>query len=93
MDDEDYGRRRAAQMSNHQPTRPVDKDKNEAELGISIKKAVTAEETAPSESRTFSFDHRDLKQSAEDPSRLWLLEQKHVRSKPSSSHIHHMIPD
>jgi len=50
MDDEDYGRRRAAAMSNHQPTRPVDKEKNEAELGVSIKKAVTAEETAPSKS-------------------------------------------
>lgn len=53
MDDEDYGRRRAAAMSNHQPTRPVDKDKNEAELGVSIKKAVTPEETAPSECETF----------------------------------------
>jgi hypothetical protein len=53
MDDEDYGRRRAAAMSNHQPTRPVDKDKNEAELGVSIKKAVTPEETAPSECDTY----------------------------------------
>lgn len=55
MDDEDYGRRRAAAMSNHQPTRPVDKDKNEAELGVSIKKAVTPEETAPSEWKTYMY--------------------------------------
>lgn len=35
--------------ANHQPTRPVDKDKNEAELAVHIKKATSAEETAPSE--------------------------------------------
>lgn len=34
--------------ANHQPTRPVDKDKNEAELSQNIKKATSAEETAPS---------------------------------------------
>jgi hypothetical protein len=52
MDDEDYGRRRAAATSNHQPTRPVDKEKNEAELILSIKKSTSPEETAPS---TFRF--------------------------------------
>lgn len=31
----------------HQPTRPVDKDKAENELAIHIKKATSAEETAP----------------------------------------------
>lgn len=35
--------------ANHQPTRPVDKEKNEAELSVNIKKATNAEETAPSE--------------------------------------------
>ncbi len=33
----------------HQPTRPVDKDKTEAELSLNIKKATSPEETAPSE--------------------------------------------
>lgn len=32
----------------HQPTRPVDKDKTEAELSLNIKKATSPEETAPS---------------------------------------------
>jgi hypothetical protein len=40
---------RAAARASHQPTRPVDKDKNEAELSQNIKKATSAEETAPSE--------------------------------------------
>lgn len=31
----------------HQPTRPVDKDKTEVELALHVKKAVSAEETAP----------------------------------------------
>lgn len=31
----------------HYPTRPVDKDKAEAELVVNIKKATSAEETAP----------------------------------------------
>ena len=31
----------------HQPTRPVDKDKTEIELALHVKKAVSAEETAP----------------------------------------------
>jgi len=31
----------------HYPTRPVDKDKAEHELVINIKKATSAEETAP----------------------------------------------
>lgn len=33
----------------HQPTRPVDKEKTEAELSVNIKKATSPEETAPSE--------------------------------------------
>jgi hypothetical protein len=33
---------------NHQPTRPVDKDKTESELAVCIKKATSPEETAPS---------------------------------------------
>ena len=41
--------RAAAGSSNHQPTRAVDKEKNEAELSVNIKKATSAEETAPSE--------------------------------------------
>lgn len=41
--------RAAASGSGHQPTRPVDKDKTEAELSVNIKKATSAEETAPSE--------------------------------------------
>ena len=49
---------RAAARTSHQPTRPVDKDKNEAELSQNIKKATSAEETAPSEQHT---DHmRDM---------------------------------
>jgi hypothetical protein len=49
-DDEDYGRRNAYQTGLHQPTRPVDKEKTEAELSLNIKKATSPEETAPSES-------------------------------------------
>jgi hypothetical protein len=44
---EDYPDRPRPGM-NHQPTRPVDKEKNEAELAVHIKKATSAEETAPS---------------------------------------------
>lgn len=47
-DDDDY-RRRQLSGPGHQPTRPVDKEKAEAELMQSIKKAVSADETAPSE--------------------------------------------
>lgn len=47
-DDEDYGRRNAHSATLHQPTRPVDKEKNEAELSLNIKKATSPEETAPS---------------------------------------------
>lgn len=32
----------------HQPTRPVDREKNESELALNIKKATSPEETAPS---------------------------------------------
>ncbi|ORY35527.1 ANTH domain-domain-containing protein [Naematelia encephala] len=39
--------RAAASGSMHQPTRPVDKEKTEAELSVNIKKATSAEETAP----------------------------------------------
>jgi len=46
-DDEDYGRRNAYQTGLHQPTRPVDKEKTEAELSLNIKKATSPEETAP----------------------------------------------
>lgn len=55
LDDEDYGRRQALNAPNHQPTRPVDKERAETELALSIKKATSPEETAPSE---FS-DHDD----------------------------------
>jgi huntingtin-interacting protein 1-related protein len=48
-DPDDYPSvRAAASGANHQPTRPVDKDKTEGELGQSIKKATSPEETAPS---------------------------------------------
>jgi hypothetical protein len=40
----------------HQPTRPVDKDKTEAELSLNIKKATSPEETAPSELVLFVFE-------------------------------------
>lgn len=46
-DYDDYPARSAAN-GNHQPTRPVDKEKNEAELSTNIKKATSPEETAPS---------------------------------------------
>jgi hypothetical protein len=46
-DYDDYPTVRAA--ASHQPTRPVDKEKTEAELAGNIKKATSAEETAPSE--------------------------------------------
>ncbi|WVN85953.1 uncharacterized protein L203_101110 [Cryptococcus depauperatus CBS 7841] len=39
--------RAAARGAEHQPTRPVDKDKTESELTVSIKKATSPEETAP----------------------------------------------
>ncbi|XAO25641.1 hypothetical protein I312_104469 [Cryptococcus bacillisporus CA1280] len=39
--------RAAASGSSHQPTRPVDKEKTEAELSVNIKKATSPEETAP----------------------------------------------
>ncbi|WVW85567.1 hypothetical protein I302_107605 [Kwoniella bestiolae CBS 10118] len=39
--------RAAASGANHQPTRPVDKDKTESELSVNIKKATSPEETAP----------------------------------------------
>ncbi|KAK8854744.1 hypothetical protein IAR55_003483 [Kwoniella newhampshirensis] len=39
--------RAAANGANHQPTRPVDKEKTEAELSVNIKKATSPEETAP----------------------------------------------
>ncbi|WWC90657.1 uncharacterized protein L201_005593 [Kwoniella dendrophila CBS 6074] len=39
--------RAAASGTNHQPTRPVDKDKTESELSVNIKKATSPEETAP----------------------------------------------
>ncbi|WRT68456.1 uncharacterized protein IL334_005432 [Kwoniella shivajii] len=39
--------RAAASGANHQPTRPVDKDKTESELTVNIKKATSPEETAP----------------------------------------------
>ncbi|WVR00049.1 hypothetical protein IAU59_007191 [Kwoniella sp. CBS 9459] len=39
--------RAAASGGSHQPTRPVDKDKTEAELSVNIKKATSPEETAP----------------------------------------------
>ncbi|KAL7422732.1 sla2 Src-like adaptor 2 [Cryptotrichosporon argae] len=39
--------RAGASGSNHQPTRAVDKEKNEAELSVNIKKATSPEETAP----------------------------------------------
>ena len=42
--------RAAARDNSHLPTRPVDKEKNESELSVHIKKATSAEETAPSES-------------------------------------------
>lgn len=48
LDDEDYGRRNAANASNYQPTRPVDKERAESDLALSIKKATSPEETAPS---------------------------------------------
>lgn len=48
LDDEDYGRRQALNASNHQPTRPVDKERAEADLALSIKKATSPEESAPS---------------------------------------------
>lgn len=44
--------RAAASGSSHQPTRPVDKEKTEAELSVNIKKATSPEETAPSQSLT-----------------------------------------
>ncbi|BEI82406.1 hypothetical protein CcaverHIS002_0302740 [Cutaneotrichosporon cavernicola] len=44
-DDGPYGGRPMG--SGHQPTRPVDKDKTEAELSLNIKKATSPEETAP----------------------------------------------
>ncbi|KAI5454650.1 sla2 Src-like adaptor 2 [Naganishia albida] len=47
LDDEDYGRRQALDAPNHQPTRPVDKERAETELALSIKKATSPEETAP----------------------------------------------
>jgi hypothetical protein len=50
LDDEDYGRRQALNAPNHQPTRPVDKERAETELALSIKKATSPEETAPSKS-------------------------------------------
>ena len=83
MDDEDYGRRRAAAMSNHQPTRPVDKDKNEAELGVSIKKAVTPEETAPSESSS-EYNHRESRHSAHHTHPSALVLQSKNTSEVSS---------
>ncbi|OCF42205.1 cytoskeleton assembly control protein [Kwoniella heveanensis CBS 569] len=47
-DYDDYPSVRAAASGvSHQPTRPVDKDKTEAELSVNIKKATSAEETAP----------------------------------------------
>nr|XP_031859924.1 uncharacterized protein CI109_004531 [Kwoniella shandongensis]KAA5526996.1 hypothetical protein CI109_004531 [Kwoniella shandongensis] len=39
--------RAAANGANHQPTRPVDKEKTESELSVNIKKATSPEETAP----------------------------------------------
>ncbi|RXK41111.1 cytoskeleton assembly control protein [Tremella mesenterica] len=45
-DYDDYPTVRAAAHL-HQPTRPVDKEKTEAELSVNIKKATSAEETAP----------------------------------------------
>lgn len=41
--------RAAARDNSHLPTRPVDKEKNESELSVHVKKATSAEETAPSE--------------------------------------------
>ena len=49
LDDEDYARRQALNGPNHQPTRPVDKERAEADLGLSIKKATSPEESAPSQ--------------------------------------------
>jgi hypothetical protein len=53
LDDEDYGRRQALNAPNHQPTRPVDKERAEADLALSIKKATSPEESAPSKQRAF----------------------------------------
>lgn len=42
----------------HQPTRPVDKDKTEVELALHVKKAVSAEETAPKQKHVRSASIR-----------------------------------
>ena len=42
----------------HLPTRPVDKDKAEAELVINIKKATSPEETAPKQKHVRSVYQR-----------------------------------
>ena len=42
----------------HLPTRPVDKDKAEAELVINIKKATSPEETAPKQKHVRSAYQR-----------------------------------
>ncbi|WVR07531.1 hypothetical protein IAU60_004573 [Kwoniella sp. DSM 27419] len=41
--------------ANHHPTRPVDKEKNEAELSVNIKKATSPEETAPKQKHVRSY--------------------------------------
>ncbi|WVQ89594.1 hypothetical protein IAS59_003356 [Cryptococcus gattii] len=48
--------RAAASGSSHQPTRPVDKEKTEAELSVNIKKATSPEETAPKQKHVRTDD-------------------------------------
>ena len=47
-DTDDYGGNSSAYKNqSHNPTRPVDKDKAEAELQVALKKATNPDETAP----------------------------------------------
>ncbi|WWD19110.1 hypothetical protein CI109_103568 [Kwoniella shandongensis] len=56
--------RAAANGANHQPTRPVDKEKTESELSVNIKKATSPEETAPKQKhvRTLIVVHKLLQE-------------------------------
>ncbi|GAA5929914.1 hypothetical protein JCM10213_002820 [Rhodosporidiobolus nylandii] len=61
--DDDYSSERRRPQPSHNPTRPVDKDKAEAELTNAIKKATNPDETAPKQKHVrkcivYTWDYR-----------------------------------